>query len=86
MELHCQIQNGDFKGITVDLEQVQLNNFHKIVVKLSFEEYVSTELFILCYIFRGKLFHASGMMCLIFNVWKFEVFYRIKILVLGELI
>lgn len=54
MELHCQIQNGDFKGIIVDLEQVQLNNFHKIVVKLSFEEYVSTELFILCYIFRGK--------------------------------
>lgn len=71
--------------LILDSEQVQLNIFHKIPIKLRFEEYVISELFILCCILRGKLFHASGMICHIYYVWNFEVFYRIKILVLSKL-
>lgn len=87
MELHCQTQDGHSKTsqLTLDSEQEQLNIFHKVHVKLRFEDYIISELFILCYILRGKSFHASGMICQVFNVWNSEVFYRIKILVLGEL-
>lgn len=70
---------------TLNSEQVQFSIFHKIHVKLRFEEYIYSELFILCYILRGKLLHASGIICPAFNVWNSEDFYRIKSLGLGEL-
>jgi len=70
--------------LTLNSEQAQLSIFRKICVKLMFEEYIGSELFIFCSVLRGKVLHASGI-CHIFNVWNSEVFYRIKILGLAEL-